>query len=63
MELSPHSLTPRHSVTVFGVWLRTVGSLHPLPFSALPPLLLSEASAKAISRRTSYYQVRLEFHR
>ena len=63
MELSPHSLTPRNSAVVFGVWLGTVGYCHLLPFSALPPQLLSKASAKAISRRTSYYQVRLEFLR
>ena len=35
----------------------------PRPFSALPPLYLLEASPKAISRRTSYLRVRLEFHR
>src|SRR4051812_9691966 len=36
----------------------------PSPNSALPPrLLLREASPKAISERTSYLQVRLEFHR
>ena len=33
----------------------------PSPFSALPPLLISDASPKAISRRTSYLRVRLEF--
>src|SRR3954464_7598396 len=36
----------------------------PSPNSALPPrLLLREASPKAISERTSYLQVRLEFLR
>ena len=35
----------------------------PPPFSALPPLDYSEASPKAISMRTSYMRVRLEFHR
>src|SRR6185437_4736453 len=36
----------------------------PSPNSALPPrLLLHEASPKAISERTSYLQVRLEFLR
>ena len=36
----------------------------PRIFSALPPRILSsEASPKAISRRTSYLRVRLEFHR
>ena len=62
MELSPHSLTPKYYTVVFGVWLKTVGLLHLPSFSALPPLLLFEASPKAISRRTSYYQVRLAFH-
>ena len=35
----------------------------PSPFSALPPVIFTEASPKAISRRTSYLQVRLEFLR
>ena len=35
----------------------------PRPFSALPPLTSHEASPKAISRRTSYFRVRLEFLR
>ena len=35
----------------------------PSPFSALPPLNYPEASPKAISRRTSYIRVRLEFLR
>ena len=33
----------------------------PRKFSALPPLVCTEASPKAISRRTSYLRVRLEF--
>ena len=33
----------------------------PRKFSALPPLVCAEASPKAISRRTSYLRVRLEF--
>ena len=33
----------------------------PRKFSALPPRILVEASPKAISRRTSYLRVRLEF--
>ena len=41
-----------------------VGSLStPLPFSALPPVNISKASPKAISGRTSYIRVRLEFLR
>ena len=35
----------------------------PSPFSALPPVIYLEASPKAISRRTSYLRVRLEFLR
>ena len=35
----------------------------PRTFSALPPQICIEASPKAISRRTSYLRVRLEFHR
>ena len=33
----------------------------PRKFSALPPQICTEASPKAISRRTSYLRVRLEF--
>ena len=41
-----------------------VGSLStPRPFSALPPVNIFEASPKAISGRTSYIRVRLEFLR
>ena len=41
-----------------------VGSLStPLPFSALPAVNIQEASPKAISGRTSYIRVRLEFLR
>ena len=35
----------------------------PRKFSALPPRICAEASPKAISRRTSYLRVRLEFLR
>ena len=35
----------------------------PSPFSALPPAIFPEASPKAISERTSYLRVRLEFLR
>ena len=35
----------------------------PRPFSALPPVISFEASPKAISGRTSYLRVRLEFLR
>ena len=35
----------------------------PSPFSALPPVIIHNASPKAISGRTSYIRVRLEFLR
>ena len=35
----------------------------PSPFSALPPVIIINASPKAISERTSYIRVRLEFLR
>ena len=35
----------------------------PSPFSALPPVIFHNASPKAISGRTSYIRVRLEFLR
>ena len=35
----------------------------PSPFSALPPIIIHNASPKAISVRTSYLRVRLEFLR
>ena len=62
-DLSTRSLTPGgqvcgiRSLTEFG---NPVGA--PSPISALPPRLLSEASPKAISGRTSYLRVRLAFH-
>ena len=41
-----------------------VGNLSaPRPFSALPPINIFKASPKAISGRTSYIRVRLEFLR
>ena len=64
-DLITRSLTPENqvfgirSLTEFGNPMRA-----PSPNSALPPrLLLREASPKAISERTSYLQVRLEFLR
>ncbi len=64
MKLISHSLTPKieedgiRSLTEFG---NLVG---PLAQSVLyPHLSLLEASPKAISGRTSYFRVRLAFHR
>jgi hypothetical protein len=62
-DLITRSLTPGQqvsgirSLTEFGNPWRA-----PSPISALPPVLLSEASPKAISGRTSYLRVRLAFH-
>src|SRR6478752_1706391 len=62
MDLSTHRLTP--GIQVCGI--RSLTGLGnpwraPHPISALPPRLISEASPKAISGRTSYLRVRLEF--
>ena len=63
MRLISHSLTP--GLNLYGILsLIRFGKLSPPPlFSALPPLNISEASPKAISGRTSYLRVRLEFLR
>ena len=63
MELSPHFLTPVMYVMAFGVWLGLRIGLGPLIYPVLYHQNLNyEASPKAISRRTSYHQVRLAFH-
>src|ERR1700722_6209034 len=64
MDLSTHCLTPE--IRVYGI--RSLTGLGnpwraPHPISALPPRLILEASSKAISGRTSYLRVRLEFLR
>ena len=64
MKLISHSLTPVHRF--FGIQsLIDFGNLStPRSFSALPPVMSNvEASPKAISGRTSYIRVRLEFLR
>ena len=63
MKLISHSLTPINQLS--GIQsLIGFGSLStPRPFSALPPVICYEASPKAISGRTSYIRVRLEFLR
>ena len=43
------------------IWFSNLST--PSQFSALPPVIICNASPKAISGRTSYLQVRLEFHR
>ena len=63
MRLISHSLTPELSLSGI-LSLIGVGNLStPRPFSALPPVNIFEASPKAISRRTSYILIRLEFLR
>ena len=63
MRLISHSLTPELSLSGI-LSLIGVGNLStPRPFSALPPVNIFEASPKAISGRTSYIRVRLEFLR
>src|SRR6476659_5502115 len=62
MDLSTHCLTPE--IRVYGI--RSLTGLGnpwraPHPISALPPRFILEASPKAISGRTSYLRVRLEF--
>ncbi len=48
---------------VFGVWLGPLAeAARPIQCST-PNTLFTDASPKAISGRTSYYRVRLEFHR
>ena len=63
MRLISHCLTPVNQLS--GIQsLIGFGSLSaPRPFSALPPVISYKASPKAISGRTSYLRVRLEFHR
>ena len=62
-KLISRRLTPAHQFSGI-LSLIGFGSLSaPSPFSALPPVILRKASPKAISERTSYLRVRLEFHR
>ena len=63
MRLISHRLTPDHR---FSGILSLIGFSNlsaPSPFSALPPVISHNASPKAISGRTSYLRVRLEFLR
>ena len=63
MRLISHSLTPELNLSGI-LSLIGVGNLSaPRPFSALPPVNIFKASPKAISGRTSYIRVRLEFLR
>lgn len=63
MKLISHCLTPKNQLSGI-LSLIGFGNLSaPRPFSALPPAIYFEASPKAISERTSYLRVRLEFLR
>ena len=63
MKLISHCLTPGNQLSGILSLIRFGNLSAPIQFSALPPVIFSEASPKAISERTSYLQVRLEFLR
>ena len=63
MKLISHCLTPIHRLSGILSLIGFSNLSAPSPFSALPPAIFSEASPKAISERTSYLRVRLEFLR
>ena len=63
MDLITHRLTPIHTYLAFGVYQTLVTRGGPLGLTVLYlQYANNEASPKAISERTSYLQVRLEFH-
>ena len=62
MKLIPHTLTARIALVEFGVWLELVSRGATRVYSVLyRHQLLSDASPKTISGRTSYLPTRLEF--
>ena len=65
MKLISHCLTPGEQLVGIRSLIRFGRSRNPLAYSVLYPQqsILSEASPKAISRRTSYLRFRLEFLR
>ena len=63
MKLISRSVTPKYSLSAILSLIGFSKLSPPSPFSALPAVMLFEASPKAISERTSYLRVRLEFHR
>ena len=64
VDLITHRLTPIHTYLAFGVYQTLVTRDGPLGLTVLYlQYAYNEASPKAISERTSYLQVRLEFHR
>ena len=56
-------MTPNYSLSAILSLIGFSKLSPPSPFSALPAVMLIEASPKAISERTSYLRVRLEFLR
>ena len=63
MKLISHCLTPDKRLAGIRSLIRFGNLSAPSQFSALPPVIYSKASPKAISERTSYLRVRLEFLR
>ena len=63
MRLISHSLTPMLDLSGILSLIRVGNLSAPRLFSALPPVNIHKASPKAISGRTSYIRVRLEFLR
>ena len=63
MKLISHCLTPEKRLSGILSLIRFSNLSAPSQFSALPPVIYFKASPKAISGRTSYLRVRLEFHR
>ena len=63
MKLISHCLTPEKRLSGILSLLRFSNLSAPSQYSALPPVIYFKASPKAISERTSYLRVRLEFLR
>ena len=63
MKLISHCLTAVHHLSGIRSLIRFSKLSPPSLFSALPPVICCNASPKAISERTSYIRVRLEFLR
>ena len=63
MRLISHSLTAMKQLSGILSLIGFSNLAAPSPFSALPPVIYHNASPKAISGRTSYLRVRLEFLR
>ena len=63
MKLISHCLTACQQLSGILSLIGFSNLAAPSPFSALPPVIYHNASPKAISGRTSYLRVRLEFLR